>query len=115
MNLYDLDAARERRDRKIGVAYGNAQQNQPALMALAEERLPDVAARHEYLIGTDELLADVPELEGLTNKRALANVLLRAAKDGLIERTGSVRTSPRRSCNARKKTEWRSLVYRGES
>lgn len=113
--LFDLDFARQRRDLKIAQAYAAAQVNVPDLIALAEKLLPEVAARHPELVGTDELLADNPELEAIPEKRALAHVLLSAAKAGIIERTDEMRVSRRPSCNARRKTVWRSLIYSGVS
>lgn len=99
-----FDRARRERDEGIARADDHAE---PEWRDLAWAFLTAYLERHPTMFADDLWTAGLPKTG---NNRALGPLIMRAAKLGLIVKTGDYRPSVSSHLNA--KPVWRSLVYR---
>lgn len=64
-------------------------------------------AEHMDTFTSDDVTDHIPDYVVTHENRALGPVMLKAARDGLIVKTGTVRNSTRRSLHSSPRTVWR--------
>lgn len=108
---YNPDLARRKRDEGINnaelgaMAHIGDDWNERAFEAVQQ------AARVMKFLIVDDVWPFIDEAPA--EGRAMGPVMLRAAREGIIERTGNYRTSARVSCHGNPRSEYRSLIYQG--
>jgi hypothetical protein len=105
----DRAAATSARDEAITAV---AQASDPGWLDAAVEAVRDTARQLPEMT-TDDVEDLHPNLLMPSEPRVWGAAMLRARDEGLIENTGYMAPSNRRSSRARRKALWRSLVYAG--
>ena len=75
--------------------------------------LEDLVCPNRMYFTTDEVWRFLTHGSGV-EKRAMGSVMLKAARDGLIQKTGGYKQSQRAECHLRPIPIWYSKIYGGK-
>lgn len=108
LNLFDYAAAQSQRDRGIMRASIAQELNSPGYGERLYQAIVKVAGRQEFLF-VDDVRAIFTEQPSHPN--ANGSPWVRAVNDGIIEKTGRLIQSARKSTNAHSYPQYRSKIY----
>jgi hypothetical protein len=109
-DILDMQGALRDRDEAIERVGEHAA---PLFKVVARDALERVARRRPEFI-VDAIWAELGQLAPNTHdKRAMGNVVIQAARDGVIENGALLQRSAQRQCHGNMRTVWHSKVYKG--